>query len=220
MLQRQDTHWPRWPGLRYPQLMSSRAFVCVLLAVAFGASVGCKRGEPPVPAPAPPAPPVPAPAPPAPPVEQKRTAGQDCAKPQDCAIGLTCYEVTNTCLTPSDVQANKDCKASTQCWDDGLCTFKDGTCVAMSNKACKASSGCFRDGLCTAKDGECILASDADCSLTVRCLNIGRCTFKDGACVAMFNKDCAASNWCSNSDCIVQDGRCIVTRSRMAPVGW
>jgi hypothetical protein len=51
-----------------------------------------------------------------------------------------------------------------------------------SNDDCKTSIPCTQTGLCTAKEGKCIAASNADCQQAEICKKVGRCHAKDGKC--------------------------------------
>jgi hypothetical protein len=80
------------------------------------------------------------------------------------------------------------------CAQRGLCTPKDGECVATSDDACKAAAACKSEGRCSAKDGRCQLTSNADCEKTAACED-------DGHCTAHLDRDPPACDLGSDADC-------------------
>ena len=128
--------------------------------------------------------------------------GERCAKPDDCAVGLMCG-ASSTCGTPESLV----CAAKNPCKDFGLCTDKDGECVA-TEASCAASSRCKDFGYCTENDGKCV-ATEASCAASPACKNSGFCTEKDGKCVAT-EASCAASLRCKDGGyCTAKDGWCV-----------
>jgi hypothetical protein len=162
--------------------MNSKKLACVLLALVVGASVGCKRAS-----------------------------GESCAKAEDCATGLTCNEVTHTCMTPMQIQADKACKED--CKLIGDCTAdKAGECIAASDSDCQGTYLCEGRAQCTASGGKCIATSDADCKASDECSKHGFCTLQKGSCVAASDADCKASKGCteySDGWCTAKDGQCV-----------
>lgn len=69
-------------------------------------------------------------------------------------------------------------------------------CKSKAMLDCERSCGCRAMGLCTDRNGACVAEGDA-CKNTQICRLVGRCTAKDGACVVGGDEDCKAANWCT-----------------------
>ena len=69
-------------------------------------------------------------------------------------------------------------------------------CKTKAMLDCERSCGCRAMGLCTDRNGTCVAEGDA-CRNTQICRLVGRCTAKDGACVVGGDADCKGTNWCN-----------------------
>ena len=127
--------------------------------------------------------------------------GEDerCERQEECQHGLVCIGPAwnHRCLKQR--HADAFCRLyrggildhREACLRFGMCTAKDGKCVAASDEDCKNSAtrwmteGRKTLGACTAKDGECVAGKDEDCLPTPACQDKGlrHCTAKDGKCV-------------------------------------
>ncbi len=132
-------------------------------------------------------------------------AGEKCGKPEDCSSGLQCG--TNfLCFDPAEAA----CRESSRCSSEGLCSPKDGDCVALKNGDCKKSNVCIEDGRCGARAGVCVALSDADCRNAPNCRKLARCAMKDGKCVPGSTADCRASALCKlEGTCTLSIEKCV-----------
>lgn len=142
-----------------------------------------------------------------------RQAGQKCAKPGDCDVGLTCGP-WDTCATPETVA----CQEGEFCEHFGMCTDRGGRCIAETDEDCRRSQPCRKDERCVAVDGTCHVGanSDADCSRPrglrgkVPC-DRGACTASQGICVVASDEDCEQMDGCRlRGKCTFKEGRCVV----------
>lgn len=157
----------------------------------------------------------------------KQAAGDNCAKPDDCAVGLTCDEHTHTCNTPKEIahqERVRKCQASDACRSEGLCDADpDGKCIASNDDDCKDAVAkkrpyrgaklCDDLGRCHASDGRCVVKSDADCRGAEICRRLGRCGAKAGECIAVSSSDCEGTRGCQEQgSCSALDGTCKLTK--------
>jgi len=139
----------------------------------------------------------------------KAGKGEPCAKPEDCASGLSCSLNDFKCFSPSEaVEARtaEECRDSKDCEYDGLCDARGRKCIA---KACpKNEEACGTWGKCTLKGEICITASSEDCKGATRCTESGACTVVEGECQATNEEDCKASKNCKEKgECSLRPGR-------------
>ncbi len=108
--------------------------------------------------------------------------------------------------------SQEECLQSSQCIEEGHCSWVDGLCWAAQDEDCAHSLGC-RDGNCSAVHNVCVVAKDADCQKGSMCRAYGMCSAKDGGCVVATDADCAQTPSCRESGtCSAREGRCIAAR--------
>lgn len=80
--------------------------------------------------------------------------------------------------------ASAHCAKSTwSCTQDGLCSYRDGACVAASDADCARSTlACSVEGRCSGRQEACVVASDADCAKSLVCEAYEACTEVRGEC--------------------------------------
>ncbi len=101
--------------------------------------------------------------------------GKTCFKQSDCAEGLACLgDALRRC---------EKCDTVDDCIAEGLCTAKEGACIAASDEECKKADICKHNGACTAKDGKCTVGGDADCKQSTACAKQGFCKAKGNNCI-------------------------------------
>jgi hypothetical protein len=84
-------------------------------------------------------------------------------------------------------------------------TWKDGEPQQKCDLACSMR------GVCTAKEGDCVAASDDDCRKGRECPEQGNCSARGGRCVAASDDDCKGSSVCARlKACKAREGRCEV----------
>jgi hypothetical protein len=101
--------------------------------------------------------------------------GKTCFKKEDCAEGLACMGAA--------LMRCEKCDTHDGCGADGLCTAKEGACVAASDDECKKAYICTNNGACTAKDGKCTVGGDGDCKQSQACAKQGFCKAKGNNCI-------------------------------------
>lgn len=88
--------------------------------------------------------------------------------------------------------------------------------VPTTDGDCRATSACSKQGLCTAHGGGCIAGSDADCRRAGICA-LGSCSARGGRCVAATNADCEHTKLCGEAGkCIARGGRCVDAEEAVA----
>ena len=112
---------------------------------------------------------------------------EDCKQSALCIqkglCGFAPVEDGGTCIHSS----NDDCKKSDACQSDGLCHLvKDEVCGARSKADCKVL--CKQKGLCSFKDGYCVATSDQDCKKSEVCRVSGGCFLQKEECSARRSK--------------------------------
>jgi hypothetical protein len=73
-------------------------------------------------------------------------------------------------------------KCDLACTMRGVCTAKEGDCVAASDDDCRKGQECPNHGACSARGGHCVAASDADCEKSSVCARLKACKARDGRC--------------------------------------
>lgn len=165
----------------------------------------------------------------------KVSKGGKCAKPEDCASGLSCA-ANNTCQTPDGAK----CAGRADCKSHGLCSADEaGRCVPGGDGDCRASEGCAEYGECSLLTAEltvtktsvlaqtvapksepgsataagstgCGARTNADCRESRACRLWGYCTAANGRCRPASADDCKGSNVCRSY------GRCSVQTDQTA----
>lgn len=145
----------------------------------------------------------------------------DCLRSTYCKTQGLCELEGDSCIRR--FSSDDDCAKSrgkyriNPCKDDGLCTFVDGKCKAVSSSDCRKSTKCRELGECDAKDGACtrIIFSDEDCHKSPArfvpspCRSFGACVAKNGECVATSDSNCARSISCiETGECALSGDRC------------
>jgi hypothetical protein len=105
----------------------------------------------------------------------KKSEGATCFELTDCEDGLACLG--------DNLRRCEKCDASEACSVSGLCTVKEGACVAASNDDCKKGYICGGKGACTAEGGKCTVGGEADCKQSDACKNEGYCIAKGNNCI-------------------------------------
>jgi hypothetical protein len=106
------------------------------------------------------------------------------ASNDDCKKGKTCRKEKTGCTAKAGkcVASDAECADSTGCVSSGLCAAgDDGLCAATEKDHCKKSVRCNLEGLCSPKEGKCI-AMGVDCGGSMVCKKDRRCRVKDGVC--------------------------------------
>lgn len=114
----------------------------------------------------------------------------NCATTDDCQKGFSCIKeqpkhhgelVKGVCKDSCTLNM-------TQCRVHGLCTYKEGKCVATSKAECSRTVGCQKWGFCSEKDGKCVALTDADCRYGSMCKKghrvYNQCFALNGDCVS------------------------------------
>jgi hypothetical protein len=157
--------------------------------------------------------------------------GGDCAKENDCAQGLTCSPLSETCLTPSairqqrtealaavergiraEAEAARALKASWARTDSSAKQREPKPSPAENTTVgCLNSAACEFDGRCSVgANGMCCAKKDADCRDSFGCTESGLCSAFGCACVARTRKDCRKSVDCKQRrKCRAVDGECV-----------
>ncbi len=138
-----------------------------------------------------------------------------CRKAVECQADGRCslvfgWGLDRICAVGSD----SDCRQSELCKKQGLCSEKQGQCLALANRGCVESLNCKRHGECNAKDDRCVAATDEQCQEATTCRETGRCRARHGQCVAATSGDCRASVACQkHGACSAMGGRCVARAS-------
>ena len=75
---------------------------------------------------------------------------------------------------PSSPGEPDPCALDDDCPEDGLCTSRDGECVATP-ESCRFSEVCEKDGRCGAWEGECVATHASMCQQSLECEGEGDC---------------------------------------------
>ena len=96
-----------------------------------------------------------------------------------------------------------DCATTEDCRQVGLCTERDGRCLAGSDGDCIQSGICQSIGFCVARSGDCYPNSPDDCRQSRMCRFRGRCSWSE------HSSDCIPTDaTCAASEACALDGRC------------
>lgn len=109
-----------------------------------------------------------------------RSNGEVCAKPTDCATGLTCVELR--CMDPR-VHQQKQCEHSEGCKVFGTCGFDKGRCAAVTDAQCRASRNCTQNGACVLINEGCFATRPAHCTQAIVCSEKQQCELRSNQCV-------------------------------------
>ncbi len=102
---------------------------------------------------------------------------------QACKLYGTCMAKNDRCLVPAT--SSDICReplgdiGRNICQQSGMCTARDGVCMAGSDSDCRQSRECKMAGLCSARDGECFASSEEDCQNSKNCQDEGMCTLSE-----------------------------------------
>ena len=104
----------------------------------------------------------------------RRLPDADCMRTKHCKWRGECTLIEGKgCAWGASSDADCDTKRGNgkvdPCRIYGLCTARDGYCVAASNLDCLRSWACEAKGQCSAQNGWCAPGSDADCRRTKEC---------------------------------------------------
>jgi hypothetical protein len=106
----------------------------------------------------------------------------------------------------SEAPPTVSCESVPECHTEGLCTVKDGFCVAGSSADCQGSLACSDAGRCTAQGGGCSATKTSDCKKSNNCIDVGECFPVDGVCTACVPQ-CTGKE-CGDDGCGGQCGAC------------
>lgn len=100
-------------------------------------------------------------------------------------------------------------RTTSACAYEGLCTARDGFCVATRDEDCRASTFCQNTGQCVARGGLCVAETQESCRSAPECTTLGRCTRGASFCYAT-DADCAALPQCreQGKGCTAEGGDC------------
>jgi sulfatase-modifying factor enzyme 1 len=117
----------------------------------------------------------------------------DCERAPACMRDGRCTEVEGQCLLADD----DDCRRLPDCAEQGRCSMGHGACEIGSEDDCRVrSSLCKRFGLCSFRDGDCVAANEADCLAAELCNEEGACHRVGAACEPKSEADCKKSVAC------------------------
>ncbi len=109
-----------------------------------------------------------------------RSAGEVCAKPTDCTLGLTCVDLR---WVDPTVHEQRKCEQSEGCARSGLCGYNAGRFVARHNTHCVRSRECSEKGTCALSDNRCIPKHPTHCTQARICREGKQCHLRSAVCV-------------------------------------
>jgi hypothetical protein len=113
-------------------------------------------------------------------------SAEDCQASEACQrFELKCHFRHGQCADSAlPTPRAPDCRRTSRCEEDGICTLRDGHCVAGSDADCHASTGCQQQGRCSASADVCKVVSDDDCRRSEACTLMDQCFATAGQCLS------------------------------------
>ena len=133
----------------------------------------------------------------------------DCARTSQCKWFQRCKLANGECwkMGADDAACQKHDPRYSACFYAGLCTSKDGLCVAASDADC-AKYPCEKNAQCTARDDRCVATRVEDCVRVGICKEASTCKIVDGECRAPL-EDCSGIPCGLYGLCHIESGKCV-----------